>query len=402
MLRLVEFKVILMAAVVMGAYDGCVRAQIPAQDAQVLNWESVTAEKPLRVELILPDVPGHHASPLPTVVYLKHLNMERVGRDSDEQILGRLRAEGCLLIIVDYAHDPAAISPGINQDLLKLRRDLADSKARTLFLEQPIDGNRLVIIPEGFPLRRDIEFARDGERVLGMDVIYPSNPLRPVAAVMEITCDNVNRMSSFSLLFCRDTLIEGAAFAGFASAMVDHPVAPPYKGLDDPMPASLLRAVNAVEKLRSLKDELPLTGKIAAVGFSRGGPFSAMLAGLGEVDAALIHGNRYDYLDLLPDDPMLPRFEKAWGPLHGNGSRWREHGAMAYLTDRASPMFLNTSDTESAEYRDGLAKFAKWLDVKEIEHVYREDRDGRGHTVTLDPARLREIYEFLRSHLISK
>ena len=33
-----------------------------------------------------------------------------------------------------------------------------------------------------------------------------------------------------------------------------------------------------------------------------------------EVQAALIHGCRYDYAKLDSDDPMLKRFEKAWGP----------------------------------------------------------------------------------------
>ena len=41
-------------------------------------------------------------------------------------------------------------------------------------------------------------------------------------------------------------------------------------------------------------------------------------------------------------------------------ARWAEHGASYYLPKSAAgvaPMFLNTSDAESAEYRDGLAKF---------------------------------------------
>lgn len=339
---------------------------------------------------------------LPTVVYLKNLNISRRGRDEDGQIIGGLINDGHLVVVIDYAKSPAAVSPAINRDILKLRTDIADGKKRNFLLDQPIDVNRLFIIPEGFTLRRDIEFARDGARVLGADVIYPSNPAQPVPLLMEITCDNVNRMGSFSLLYCRDTLMEGAAFAGFAAAMVDHPVRPPYKGLDDPMPESLHRMQAAVAKLRSLKSELPLNGRIGAIGFSRGGPFAAMLAGQGDVDAALVHGNRYDYLDLLPNDPMFERFSMAWGPLHEKAASWQKHAAVTYLTSRASPMYLSTSDTESAEYRDGLQKLAKWLRTKKIDHVYEEDRDGRGHTVTLDPARLCEIYDFFRSHLTSK
>jgi acetyl esterase/lipase len=206
-------------------------------------------------------------------------------------------------------------------------------------------------------------------------------------------------MGTNSLLFCHDTLLDGAMAAGFAVAMVDHPVAPPYKGLDDPLPASLDRMKAAVAKLRELSVELNTSKRIGAIGFSRGGPFAAMLAAGGDVDAALIHGNRYDYLDLRSDDPMLARFEKAWGKRDENRERWAVHGAVHYLTKDAAPMFLNTSNTESSEYRDGLAKFSKRLSELGIEHVYQEDEDGRGHRVSTDPKTLAAIYAFFTKHL---
>jgi acetyl esterase/lipase len=181
--------------------------------------------------------------------------------------------------------------------------------------------------------------------------------------------------------------------------MVDHPVAPPYKGLDDPMPESLDRMRSATAKLRSLSKELNLNGKIGAMGFSRGATFAAMLACGGDVEAALVHGNRFDYLDLRPDDPMLARFEKAWGKRDENRDKWAAHSAVTYLTGRAVPMFLNTSNTESPEYRDGLEKFAKLLGSRKIDHVYQLDEDGRGHRVSTDPGTLSAIYQFFRQHL---
>ena len=117
------------------------------------------------------------------------------------------------------------------------------------------------------------------------------------------------------------------------------------------------------------------------------------------VQAALIHGNRYDYLDLLPTDPMLPRFAKAWGERDSNREKWAEHGAAYYLDKTAAPMFLNTSDAESPEYRDGLAKFDKLLTDRGIEHEYQVDADGRGHRVSTDPKTLGRIYEFFHKHL---
>ena len=95
---------------------------------------------------------------------------------------------------------------------------------------------------------------------------------------MEITCDNVNRMGMYSLLFCHDTLTDGGMAAGFAVAMIDHPVPPPYKGIDDPMPQVIYRLKAAVRTLRSMDAELDMNGKIGAIGFSRGGPMAAFLA----------------------------------------------------------------------------------------------------------------------------
>jgi pimeloyl-ACP methyl ester carboxylesterase len=279
-------------------------------------------------------------------------------------------------------------NPPSPAEILKLRDD---AKAA--------NPDRFFILPKGYCLKENVEFARDGDRVLAMDIIYPSAPAKPVPMLMEITCDNVNRMGSSSLLFCHDTLLEGGAFAGFAVAMVDHPVRPPYKGIDDPMPESLERMQSAVKKLRELSKQLGTSEKIGAIGFSRGGPFAAMLAARGDVNAALIHGNRYDYLDLIDNDPMLARFEKAWGKRDDNRERWAIHGATHYLTEKASPMFLNTSDAESPEYRHGLERFHETLTAHHVEHVYQIDQDGRGHRVTTDPETLKKIYDFFHEHL---
>ena len=117
------------------------------------------------------------------------------------------------------------------------------------------------------------------------------------------------------------------------------------------------------------------------------------------MQAALVHGNRYDYLDLLPDDPMLARFEKAWGKRDANPDRWAVHGAMKYLTSAACPIFLNTSDAESPEYRDGLTKLDRRLTELNVPHVYRLDADGRGHRVSTDPKTLADIYAFFAERL---
>ncbi|MFT3786542.1 MAG: prolyl oligopeptidase family serine peptidase [Tepidisphaeraceae bacterium] len=376
-------------------FVGCALADAPATRTR---WPSTALTGAVNVTV--------HAAPgtmpaagWPTVVYLKGLAAPRVGRTGDDEIITNLQRDGLLVLEIDYAGDAKAVGPNLAIDVLKLRKDLTDAKSRGLLPETKVDANHLFFVPAGRTLRRNIEFARDGDRVLGMDIIVPVDPAKPVPVLVEFTCDNVNRMGSGSLLFCRDTLLEVGAMDGFAVAMADHPVAPPYKGIDDPMPQVLEWAQAAVAKLRSMNDELKLTGKVGAIGFSRGGPFAAMLAARGDVDAALVHGNRYDYTTLADSDPMLARFTKAWGSIDDSRDRWKQHGAIAHMTDKCAPMFLNTSDAESEEYRDGLIKLESALSDNGVEHVYQVDSDGRGHKVSTDPKTLRTMTDFFHKHL---
>lgn len=367
-----------------------------------LRWRSAALKEEVTIQVVTPSSPeaSREGSLLPTVVYLKGLASERVGRATDAAIVADLTLRGHVVLVIDYARHREARSPLLNADALLIRQSLC-GRARDLLPDVPIDPDRLFVVAEGFTVRRDVVFARDGQRVLGMDLIHPVDPVKAIPLLLEISCDNVHRMGSASLIYCHDTLLDGASAAGFAAAMVDHPVAPPYKGLDDPMPECLERVSAAIAKSRALARDLGLSARVGAIGFSRGAPFAAIAALRREVDAALVHGNRFDYLNLLPTDPMRERFEQAWGPLAANRQRWAAHGAVSYIDPAigGAPMFLSTSDAESLEYRHGLRRLAEALGAAGIDHVYREDADGRGHRVTTDPARLDEIYAFFRRHL---
>lgn len=382
--------------------------------AEKTAWPSATTGKSLSGEVLAP--PDLDLSkPIATVVYLKNLSIPRLGQEPDEPILSDLVKDGDLVLVLDYAHDPKAISPDLNADMLKLRQDIT---AKKLLGDYKVDPSHKFILVEGFRLKRDVPFDRDAKRVLAMDIQYPSKPTSPVPVLMEITCDNANRMGNGSLLFCHDTLLDGGMAAGFAGAMIDHPVDPPYHGLDDPMPQLIYRLKSAVRTLRSLSPELDLNGNIGAVGFSRGGPMAALLAVTGDrpdlegdgphrnvssrVQAALVFGGRYDFMKVEPDDSMYKRFEKAWGPRDSNADKWADHGAAKYLTKDAAPMFLDTSNAESKEYQEQLALFAQELTDAGVEHVYQVDNDGRGHRVPTDPKTLSEIYQFFAKHLRNK
>jgi len=379
--------------------DGVARAgklsTVPS-DRSIITWRSGIAGD-LRGVVINPTTPPSEAK-LPVVIYMTRLPVPRLGTESDEAIFNDLRAAGYLVLVLDYANHPAAGTTRLSADFLKLREDVGGKQPK-LLADHKVDVDRIFPLIEGYRLRRDVAFAQDGTRTLAMDVRYPSRPAEPVPMLIEFSCDNANRMGNGSILFCRDTLLDGGMLAGFAVAMADHPVAPPYKGIDDPMPEALERARAAAAALRVLSDEIGGNGKVGAIGFSRGATFAAMLAATGQVDAALVYGNRFDYLRLRPDDKMVARFEKAWGPLDANRERWATHGAIHHLTADASPMYLNTSDAEEVAYREGLAQLAEALKARSVEHVYRVDQDGRGHRMTTDPAALAEIYSFFRKHL---
>jgi hypothetical protein len=115
----------------------------------------------------------------------------------------------------------------------------------------------------------------------------------------------------------------------------------------------------------------------------------------------MAHGGRFDFANLRGDDPMLARYAKAWGPRETSAERWDAHGALHYLGkgEPAAPMFLNTSNAESPEFREGLALLAKRLKDAGVECVFTEDADGRGHRVSTDPKTLAAAYAFLAKHL---
>jgi hypothetical protein len=66
------------------------------------------------------------------------------------------------------------------------------------------------------------------------------------------------------------------------------------------------------------------------------------------VQGAVVMSGRFTYLDLLPDDKMLPRYAKAWGE-RGQVSTWRRQGALDYLTKPTLPLFLTINCTEGPD-----------------------------------------------------
>ena len=249
-----------------------------------------------------------------------------------------------------------------------------------------------------------------------MDIIYPSQPKQPVGALIEFSCDNQNRFGNTSLSICSDTLLDAFATEGFAVAMADHPVAPPYKGLDA-MPACAQKIKAAIRTLRAEGARLGLNGKIAPVGFSRGSGMALMLVttegmkefenhgeNLGvssDVQGAVVMSGRFTYLDLLPDDHMIPRYDKAWGARTNHLEIWRQHGALDYLTNATTPLFLTINCSEAPDALHQMTVLRQRLAELGSDEIFLMDRAPRGHKVTLDPEILTPMNTYLKHRLAS-
>jgi len=349
--------------------------------------------------------------PLPVIVYLKELGAPRAGTESDETILQNFHTNGYLVVTLDFAHQSTARVPFINRDLGKLRDDL---RAKKFLSQYQLDDAHIFIVPEGCRLKRDVLYYPDDQRPLFLDIIYPSQPKQPVGALIEFSCDNQNRMGNTSLSICSDTILDAEATEGFAVAMADHPVAPPYKGLDA-MPDCALKIKAAVRTLRSEGAKLGFNGKIAPIGFSRGSGMALMLVttegltefeGHGEnqgtnssVQGAVVMSGRFTYLDLLPGDHMLPRYAAVWGERTNSLETWRRAGALDYLDHATLPLFLSINCSEAPDALHQMTALRKRLAELGSDEIFMMDPVPRGHKVTLVPEILDAMNRYLKDRL---
>lgn len=381
------------------------------QGGEPRQWLGVAGNSPLGLTVYRP-MNALSNAPLPVVFYLQNLAAPRAGTESDASILRDFHDAGFLLVTVDFGGRTNARVPFINRDLARLREDV---RAKKLLDDFNVDAAHIFIVPEGCQLKRDVVFYSDTNRVLAMDIIYPSQPKRPVGTVLEFSCDNKDRYGNFSLTFCSDTMMDAFATEGFAVAMADHPVAPPYKGLDA-MPGCALKIKAAVRTLRVEGEKLGLNGKIVPVGFSRGSGMALMLvttAGLAEfedhgentgvssdVQGAVVMSGRFTYLDLLPDDKMVPRYNVAWGDRENHLDVWRKHGALDYLSGAAKvPLFLTINCTESPDALHQMEVLRRRLEASASKFEFHMDNEPRGHKVTLVPEILSAMRDYLGRQL---
>ncbi|MBD5779107.1 hypothetical protein IEN85_06350 [Pelagicoccus sp. NFK12] len=385
----------------LGLAPGCLEAE--------RLWESSLFDgaAALRVE-----VEGESAAEQ-TAIVLANLPGGRSSGSRSSRSRERLLEDGFRIVRIDYERREEAVYPAICQDIAKLRSDLLKG---SFLSELNLNQARIFVLPEGYAVASSVPYFEAEERTLYLDIAYPLELVEgaKVPALLEFSCDNRDRKGNYSLVACRDTLLEGMAFAGYATAMADHPVAAPYKGLD-PMPDCGYKVKAAVRTLRATGNGLGLSGELGVLGFSRGSGMALLLAasqnsgefeGVGpnrEVDssvqAAVVLSGRFSYLDLLDDDHMLPRYERAWGKREDFESVWRKQGALDYLDRPTIPLFLSINSGEGPDAQHQMKLLRARLSQLGSEFTYLEDGDGKGHKVPIDGALLEAMGTYLKGRL---
>lgn len=409
-----RFAVAMIAVLVLLVCAGCRMVgethPQPLQGGERRHWAGAVANESLALTVFRPAKLSTNAS-VRVIFYLQNLATPRMGMESDARILHDFRDAGYLVVTVDFGGRTNARMPFINRDLAMLRDAVL---AKKLLGDFNVDLAHVFLVPAGCRLKRDVVFYRDPGRTLAMDIIYPSWPRQPVGTVLEFSCDNKDRFGNFSLSVCSDTLLDAFATEGFAVAMADHPVPPPYKGLD-PMPDCAWKIKAAVRTLRAQGESLGLNGRIVPVGFSRGSGMALMLVtteglpefeGHGEhpgvssaVQGAVVMSGRFTYLDLLPDNHMLPRYARAWGEHDANLDVWRREGALDYLTRPTLPLFLTINCSESPDALHQMTVLRRRLADLGNDEIFHLDREPRGHKVTLDPQILASMAAYVRRQI---
>ena len=181
------------------------------------------------------------------------------------------------------------------------------------------------------------------------------------------------------------------------------------------MPDCAWKIKAAVRTLRTEGAKLGFNGKIAPAGFSRGSGMALMLAttmGMKEFEAhgentnttsdvqgAVVMSGRFTYLDLLPDDHMLPRYAQAWGDRTNHLDVWRQAGALDYLHHAALPLFLTINCSEGPDAQLQMTALRKRLGELGNDEIFMMDPEPRGHKVTLVPDLLNAMNSYLKSRL---
>jgi dienelactone hydrolase len=412
-------------------------------------YTATEAKTPVR------DVAGNY----PTIVYLEHLNVKKIGRNSNARDVAWLLSQGYRVIELNYANSANAVTPEINVDIIAINDAIA---AGSFCGYKNCSSYQSYVLFEGYRISRNVPYFKDDPTVyntpaqytigdtLHMDIIYPANAAAKVPVILSFSYSNSyatydadkkiltdankdQRLNlGYTLAGFNDSFLEGAPANGIAWAVADHPKycpwgkGKPVNGLNDTYksyqtnPDAAQKVKSAVRTLRKLGTKLGLSGKIGIFGFSRGSTAGSLAIGdrtvpgfenagfnvgtSDHVQAAALGPGVFDYTQIYNasgdgDANLETRCAWAWGPLEKNRERWQSMGAawLAQSSATAPVLFFYNTDDE-LYYQDQVAHFKAKLDSLGVPASTLINY-GTGHSIPQTSASLTKIYSFFKQYL---
>ena len=245
------------------------------------------------------------AEAAPVILYVINHSMERAGTESDVDILTDLLNEGYIVVTMDYKNNPAAVSPGLDWSIHKLRTSMNSNG--TYLQGLSYQKGETYVLPAGCRIMRDVLYFSidesascgtfeyivkvwneyvvpnfgeeydlseadditdcvkpDGTPIdldLKMDIIYPSKPEKAVPVFMLAASSEARNNSTTANNRPHHT---GFLMRGYACVCYDHEYIPmardDHYGYFNPYGLASTNGVKthtaAVRRVRSLADEL--------------------------------------------------------------------------------------------------------------------------------------------------
>lgn len=397
-----------------------------------------------------------------TIVYLENLNVTKIGQNTNAEDVAWLRSQGYQVIELDYGKNRNAVSPIINSDIISINSSLQNGQ----FCGCTCSPSRSYILMEGYRINRDIPYYQDDPKVynypdvykngegdwLYLDLVYPANPSTAVPVLVTFSYSNsyatningsltdANKHKRMFLPYYwgafKDSFVEGAAAAGFAWAVCDHPKycewgqgrytggANKSLGAIEVNPDAARKVRSAIRTVRGVGKELGLNGDVAVTGFSRGSTAAALAVGDGDLDAyddatrgrfpeedchvqcAVLGSGMFDYehsLSSSSEYTSMKAYVKAVSE-----ATWEMQGALATIkSSNSAPtlFFYNTDDFYKDDNKDpkGLYATQAALMKAKLDAVGTptEVLEGysSGHAVPQTITALTTMYAFLLKHV---
>jgi acetyl esterase/lipase len=229
------------------------------------KFETLGKEIPVKIYYI---TGGTHSRPWnigsPVIVYVKNHGYERIGREADLSILMHYLKQRYIVITIDLAHDPKAVSPHFDKDLHELFKAIyANDETSLLSTRLTPRKYRCFFLPAGCRVATDLVFweldkhgvngtleyimdfynehiagvvtgkekvtspdhltdrqGRPFQYKLAMDIVYPSKAKKKVPLVFYLSTQ-VTRHPNVAPSVYRPHMM-GFTMRGYAYAIVDH------------------------------------------------------------------------------------------------------------------------------------------------------------------------------------